>query len=426
MKVTMAIGRWLASGAIPDDRTIFDVAGIALPVTVWLLGIVLPPRGGLTPAYLLADSALLVAIVGVDRSLPSPTAPSGRRALWLAAELILCLLVVGVQGNLTRTALVYLLPASRALLMFRGRVGMFLSLAVWAPFSLNVVQALGLEKLGELPTYLTLLAAPYIVAVILTRATLRQSADRQRLQALFDRLQQAHRELQALHQKARETAVAEERNRLAREIHDSIAHYLTVVNLQLEAAEKLGTDQPARASEQVRRARRLTLECLQEVRRSVAALRAASLEELALPRALDKLVGEFAETTGIQAELDVALADQIPLPPETSLALYRVAQEGLTNVQRHARARHVSLTLERRNGDLVLAVRDDGVGPGADDGKGHAGFGLLGLRERVELLGGQLTFGAAAPRGSRLAATVPLRDVADRAEAEARDGPVAV
>lgn len=410
MTVVRVIRSWLASDAMSDDRKLLDVAGIALPVTVWVLGIIQPPRGVLLPWYLLADTALLGALILVDRDLSSPSPSGWRRMVWLVSELVLCLLIVGVQGNLTRTALIYLLPASRSVLLFRGRGGLLLSGLVWLPFSLNVVQSLGPAKVGELPTYLTLLAAPYIVAVILTRAALRQSADRQRLQTLYDRLQRAHEELQSLHLRARETAVTEERNRLAREIHDTIAHYLTVVSVQLEAAEKLSADQRERADEQVRRSRHLVRECLREVRRSVAALRAASLDELSLSRALDKLAEEFTETTGIQVALDVTVPEVVQLPPETSLALYRVAQEGLTNVQRHARAQHVLLTLATRNGDVALAIEDDGVGLDGGTGSNPTGFGLVGLRERVELLGGQLRFGQIPPTGCRLAVTVPVQE----------------
>jgi signal transduction histidine kinase len=93
--------------------------------------------------------------------------------------------------------------------------------------------------------------------------------------------------------------VTQERNRLAREIHDSIAHYLTIVNVQLEAAEKLGNDQFEIALNYVQRARRLTVECLQEVRSSVASLRAPTMERLSLPGALEKLAAGFTENTGI-------------------------------------------------------------------------------------------------------------------------------
>src|SRR5207248_3364774 len=164
--------------------------------------------------------------------------------------------------------------------------GLAMSGAVWLAYGLNVGIYAWPDKLNEFPNYFSFFLPLYLVAVVLTLAAVRQTADRRRLQTLYDELSAAHAELQDLHASAQQTAVTEERNRIAREIHDTVAHYLTVVNVQLEAAEKLGGDQPERAIEQVRRARRLALDCLQEVRRSVAALRTSSLEELSLPRAL--------------------------------------------------------------------------------------------------------------------------------------------
>ncbi|HEY8885028.1 MAG TPA: histidine kinase, partial [Chloroflexota bacterium] len=218
---------WLSFDDVTADGRLLTAAGLALPASVWLLGLLAPPKGGLTLSYLLSYSALIVLLVFVDRTLPPASAPVGKRLVWVVTELILSLLIVGVLGNLSRSALIYLLPASRTLLLFKGRPGLALSLLVWPLFSLDVLASIGLDHSGELPNYLTLMLAPYIVAVVFTRATLRQAGDRQRLQALYDQLQQAHTELQALNAKVRETAVTQERNRLAREIHDSIAHYLT-------------------------------------------------------------------------------------------------------------------------------------------------------------------------------------------------------
>jgi signal transduction histidine kinase len=199
----------------------------------------------------------------------------------------------------------------------------------------------------------------------------------------------------------------QERNRLAREIHDTLAHYLTVVNLQLEAAEKLAPAQPQRSLEQMRRARRLTLECLQEARSSVAALRTSNLEEQTLPRALQHLANEFSEGTGIEVRVESTVPDDTRVSPERALALYRVAQEGLTNVHKHAKATAAQLLLTIRNGSFELAVEDNGVGPPTNGALNPQGFGLTGLRERVELLGGQLSFGPNPPGGSRLAVILP-------------------
>jgi signal transduction histidine kinase len=391
---------------VATDRAL-RLAGLALPAAVWVLCVVPPPRGGLTAAYLAVLTALLGAMVLVDQTLPRAEAPAWRRLLWLAAELGLAFAVVQLHGTLVRPALVYLLPASRALLLFDGWRGVALSLSAWVVYTANVAAVHALEHgWADTPNYYSFFLGPFTLAVVLSWAVLRQAAESRRVQALYDALRVAHAELQALHARARQAAVTEERNRLAREIHDSVAHYLTVVNVQLEAAEKLAADQPARAFELVRRARRLTLESLQEARRSVQALRSSSLEQLSLPRALDKLAAEFGEATGLSVQLDVTVPEGEVIAPETSLALFRTAQEGLTNVQRHARASVVRLRLGRANGSLELAVEDDGVGP-PPDVSSDAGFGLVGLRERLELLGGRLAFGPATPCGTRLAAVVP-------------------
>jgi signal transduction histidine kinase len=396
-----------------DDHRLLRRAGLALPAAVWVLGIFSPPREGLTPEYLASFSALLVGLAAIDQSAPRADAPLWRRLLWLGAEVLVCWLVVRVHGTLIRPALIYLLPASRSLLMFGERRGLVLSLSVWLAYGINVGSYAWPDRLVEYPNYLSFFLAPYVLAVVLTLAIIRQSAGRRRLQTLYDELRAAHEQLQSAQEQARELAVAHERNRLAREIHDSLAHYLTVINVELEAADKLsrlGPDQADRALEEVRRARRLTVECLQEVRRSVAALRAASSEELSLPTALKRLAAEFAEGTGIKVHLDVLFPEDELLAPETALALYRAAQEGLTNVQRHANAANVQLALSKNDGNLELAVQDDGQSPGQPDADGQSGFGLLGLRERVELLGGRLQFGRGPEGGARLVVLLPARE----------------
>lgn len=367
-----------------------------------------PPPGGWSPGGLASFTILLLALALVDRSAPDETAPIGRRLLWLSLEAGLCFAVVRTHGTLIRPAFVYLVPACRALPMFGERRGLLLGLIIWPAYALNVGLDIWPDRLHEYPNYLLILLVVWAAAVLPVVASLRQAAARRRVESLYTELRAAHEELAALHQRAREAAVAEERNRLAREIHDTLAHYLTVVNVQLEAAEKLAPDQPTRSLEAVGRARRLTLECLQEVRRSVGALRAATIEELALPRALAKLTQEFAESTGLDVRLDLGDVEALRLPSETSQALYRTVQEGLTNIQRHAHATRASVALSASEGRVFLQVDDDGVGPnGHGESTDVGGFGLIGLRERVALLGGQLDFGPGHARGSSLRVTLP-------------------
>ncbi len=389
-----------------DDRSLWRWAGVALAAAVWVLGL-FPVMANFSARYVAQLTVAIGALILVELAAPGRDAPAWRRVVWLLLELGLAFAVVRSQTSLTRLSLIYLVPASRALLMFGSRTGLPISLSVWVVYGTNVALALLPNKPQEFPNYFSFFLAPYVLAVVLTMALLRQAADRERLQTLYDELRQAHEELQILHRQAEESAVNRERNRLAREIHDSVAHYLTVVNLQLEAVEKLGTDQPERAVREAKRARRLTVECLQEVRRSVAALRSATLEELSLAGALKKLATDFSENTGLDVQLDVAIPEDLQLPSDARLALYRAAQEGLTNVQRHAHAQCARVLVARQNGHVELAVEDDGVGPGS--GKSDGGFGIVGLRERVELLGGQLGFGCGEGGGSRLAVSVPVR-----------------
>jgi len=370
--------------------------------------VVTPPPGGWSAGGLALYSLLLLMLGVVDQTAPDAAAPCGRRLLWLGLEVVLCFAIVRTHGNLIRPAFAYLVPACRALPMFGERRGLLLSLVIWPAYILNVSHDVWPDRLQEYPNYLLILLVIWAAAIIPVFASLKQAAARRHIEGLYDELRTAHAELAALHAQAREAATVEERNRLAREIHDTLAHYLTVVNVQLEAAEKLASDQPARSLESVGRARRLTLQCLQEVRRSVGALRAATLEDLALPRALEKLGQELAESTGLDVQLQVDLPSDIYLPPEAAQALYRTAQEGLTNVQRHAHATRARVCLAAPEGAITLRVEDDGVGPSQAGVMASGGFGLIGLRERVALLGGRLDFEPGAEGGARLCVTLPV------------------
>jgi signal transduction histidine kinase len=383
--------------------------GLGLLVAVWLLGVLAPRKSGLSGRFLLTYSSLLLALALVDQTAPRGRPAVSRRFVWLMAELVLCYYIVKTQGSVIRPALVYLLPTAQALLLFGERLGLVVSVSVWIVYGLNIWPGAWPHRLGDFPNYFSFFLAPYIVAVVLTAATLRQLAGRNHLQQLYDDLRRAHEQLRDLHARERQATVTEERNRIAREIHDTLAHYLTVINVQLEAAERLAAEQPARAAEQARRARRLTVECLQEVRRSVASLRAASLEELSVVSAISRLAEEFAANTGVGVELDVSLDERLYLPPEVALALYRTAQEGLTNVHRHAHASSANVSLAQRDDLVELAVTDNGTGPNGSSGEGGS-FGLLGLRERVELVGGTLRFGPHPMGGSRLVVALPLGD----------------
>ncbi len=147
-------------GETTDDPFLLRLGGLALPAAIWLLGIVASYPGGPSQAPLGVRTALVLGLVVVDQTLPSARAPCWRRLLWLAAEILLSLLVVQVHGSVVRPALIYLLPASRALLLFGERPGLVLSLAVWLAYGVNVGLFLWPDRLGEFVSYFSFLLAP--------------------------------------------------------------------------------------------------------------------------------------------------------------------------------------------------------------------------------------------------------------------------
>jgi two-component system NarL family sensor kinase len=201
---------------------------------------------------------------------------------------------------------------------------------------------------------------------------------------------------------------AEERNRLAREIHDTLAQGLAATTLHLEMADALleGGGGSERARQAVRQALALTRANMEEARRSVHDLRAAPLEGRGLPAALQALAEESAARGGFAAHVEVVDGTR-PLPARVEAGLYRIAQEVLTNVVRHARARQVAVQLVLRPDRLHLTITDDGRGfdPLATP---RDRYGLIGLNERARLLGGALRVQSAPGAGTRLDVEIPL------------------
>jgi two-component system NarL family sensor kinase len=216
-------------------------------------------------------------------------------------------------------------------------------------------------------------------------------------------------------------AALEERNRLAREIHDTLAQSLAAIAMRLETADALaesaGDGTPrAQLAGMVRHALTLTRSTLEEARRSVLDLRAAPLEGRTLVDALRSLGEEFRGTLGRRLDVDVTFddAESRTLPPAVEIGLYRIAREALTNVVRHAGARRVTVRLERTDGGVRMRIADDGTG--FDPSRVPPGrFGLVGATERARLLGGSLQLESAPGVGTTIDVRVPVRDGAPAA-----------
>jgi two-component system, NarL family, sensor kinase len=198
----------------------------------------------------------------------------------------------------------------------------------------------------------------------------------------------------------------EERNRLAREIHDTLAQGLTATTLQLESADALLDAGSEKAHGPLRRALSLTRSNLEEARRSVLDLRASPLEGRPLSEALKALVERWEAETGIAAHYG-AVNGSRPLPPSVEAALYRICQEALTNVARHAGAERATVRLVATPDRVRLAVEDDGSGFDAA-GVPEDRHGIVGMRERAEVLGGTLEVRSEPGEGTRIEVTAPL------------------
>jgi signal transduction histidine kinase len=196
-----------------------------------------------------------------------------------------------------------------------------------------------------------------------------------------------------------------ERRRLARELHDETGQALTSILLGLKGLEERSEDPDSRAATE--ELRELVVSTLQDVRRLAVELRPSALDDFGLVAALERLAESFAEQTGISVDFQTALADE-RLPEEVETALYRIVQESLTNVVKHARARRVSILLARKNGAVKAVVEDDGQGFDPAEQTGD-GYGLVGMRERLALLGGRLEVESTRNAGTTIAAEVPVR-----------------
>ncbi|ANN17970.1 two-component sensor histidine kinase [Amycolatopsis orientalis] len=255
---------------------------------------------------------------------------------------------------------------------------------------------LGMEPMDGLREGLGTLAVMVFAAVV-TELVQREKRAR-------EELAEAHERLRDYAAQAEQLATTQERNRLARDIHDGLGHHLTVVQMMLQAARAvIGTADTGRVDTMLAKAQDQAREALAEVRRSVSTLREPRSEPLA--EALRSLADE-ASAAGVPTGFEVKGTAR-DTRAEVEESLFRAAQEGLTNVRKHARANTATVVLDYAVTDLIrLEVRDDGVGLAGEspDGKG---FGLVGLRERVAGLGGRVAVDSVEGHGLTLTVEVP-------------------
>ena len=207
------------------------------------------------------------------------------------------------------------------------------------------------------------------------------------------------------------SAQEDERRRIARDVHDQLGQQMTAVRINLEGLlQRTDVDTPYAESFQ------RTMSLAEELDRSIDyltwELRPAALDRLGLPAALARLVDGWSERFHVRADCDTVGIDGVRLRPDVEANLYRLAQEALHNVYRHARATHVCVLLEIRDQQIVVVVEDNGCGFAIDDvsREAVASLGLVSMRERAALVGGELTIESTPGFGTTITARVPITD----------------
>lgn len=233
--------------------------------------------------------------------------------------------------------------------------------------------------------------------LLLVNALLAERQSREKLLIANDRL----REYALL---IEDRATLQERNRIAREIHDALGHTLTAQSIQLENALLFLPPEAEKTASFLREAKQLGSRALQEVRRSISTLRSNPLQGQSLESAIAKAVTEFRQTTGIMPDCHIQLSQTIPT--DISTALYRIIQESLTNIYKHSGATEVTIDLREMREAIQLQIEDNGRGFNPEGNT--TGFGLQGMRERTAALGGQFFLTSQPEQGCRITILIPL------------------
>jgi Signal transduction histidine kinase len=311
--------------------------------------------------------------------------------LYFGAQiLILCLLFLLRSANEDAFNFLFLILTIHIAVVSPARMAILWIAVGFGMLSLLILATVGLGGLYAILFYsVTFVVCGFFGSTI-------QEVERER-----DHNQRLVEELQSAQQKLRDLAVIEERNRLARDLHDSVKQQVFAISMQLGAARAL-LDKENQAYGPVAEAERLARQAGAELTTLIRELRPAGLESKTLAEALQEYVTAWSRQNGIAADLKIDHGVSLPLPGDETL--FRVTQEALANVARHSNARHVTVELANQDDEIVLRIEDDGVG--FDLSQVERGVGLDSMRERLETVGGHLNVSSGTSSGTRIVAAV--------------------
>jgi len=382
------------------EEIVSMVSSYVILAAAGIVGLRFDPPASITLRWVIVILLALIAVLQALMRRAGSTPWKIHSCLALYGTLTAALMFL--QPGWTMYPVLFATPIMWAILVLPLRQGVYWIAVYTATTTASF--AVGIN-LGEGLVALVLYGVLYAFMGAFAGALARADAARRHSQTLLAELQEAHRQLQEYALRAEELAVVEERNRLAREMHDTLGHHLTVASVQLEGAQRLCPTDPEQAATMVGTVRDQVREALGELRSTVAALRSPIETDLDLRSALRRLIDNFERAAGLMVHR-ILPEGMPPLPDAYRLTLLRAAQEALTNIEKHAQANQVWLVLTIGNEAVALLVGDDGKG--VSKTAGRAGFGLQGLRERAAQLGGELHIEPRAGGGTQLSLRLPL------------------
>ena len=368
-------------------------------------------------SWLLLLQVLPTLALGV-MGLRLPMGNLRKKILYTALEFGLILLPA-TQGILaTRPVfLLYLIMLIRSCQIFK-RSGQFVVLAVsLLSYSLLVLtKPIDAERhqVVELVwdwriSNILLFSLTLIFALMLINALLAERQSREKLEKVYQELEMTHQQLHQYALRIEDQATLQERNRIAREIHDGLGHTLTAQTIQINNALIFWQTKSEQALASLKQAKQLGAEALLEVRKSVSVLRSNPLQGQLLESAIKKLLQDFKQNTEIEVLTNIYL--QQSLPSEVNTTLYRIIQESLTNIYKHSQAKTVNIELLQELGCIRLMIEDNGKG--FDPTQNTTGFGVQGMKERTSALCGQFMLDSRLGKGCRLVISVPIDNFND-------------
>ncbi|AFZ09811.1 integral membrane sensor signal transduction histidine kinase [Oscillatoria nigro-viridis PCC 7112] len=343
-----------------------------------------------------------------------PTVRLGRKVLFTALEFGLILLPIVQEGLSSRSSfLLFLVLLMRSCLIFRqpGQVTV-LGVALLSYSSLLLLKPILPEKVIATVwewrfSNVLLFGLTLVFALLLINALIAERQSREQLEIAHDKLALTHEQLRHYALRIEDQATLQERNRIAREIHDGLGHTLAAQTIQLNNALLFWKSEDEKALEFLKQAKQLGSEALLEIRKSVSVLRSNPLQGLSLESAIDKLLQNFQRMTAIEVSNSIRLP--VLLSQEMNTTLYRIVQESLTNIHKHADATMVTVGLQQHAGQVYLSIADNGKG--FDPAQNTTGFGLQGMRERVAAAGGQFAIYSKSGNGCRISVSLPSQNI---------------